>query len=191
MTEHDPQTARDTQWPRWEVFKQDAADKPHQAVGSVHATDAQLALLAARNVFVRRPSAHSIWVAPASAILAKTAEQLEAEANKYRPSGSGAKATYHLFRKTSHRRSMTFVDHAGTLEARSAEEALKLGAQAFAGEPALAWWVVADEHIHASDQDPDTIASWFEPANDKTYRQQAYYASVGLRPRQRSKPGES
>lgn len=27
----------DTQWPRWEVFKQDTPHKPHQAVGSVHA----------------------------------------------------------------------------------------------------------------------------------------------------------
>ena len=43
----------DTQWPRWEVFKQDTPKKPHQAVGTVHATDPEHALLTARNVFAR------------------------------------------------------------------------------------------------------------------------------------------
>src|SRR5690606_10476173 len=69
----------DTQWPRWEVFKQDAPNRPHQAVGSVHATDPEHALVTARNVFARRPAAVSMWVAPADAIFSRTLEQLEAD----------------------------------------------------------------------------------------------------------------
>ena len=58
----------DTQWPRYEVFKQDKPGKPHEAVGSVHAPDAEMAMLNARNVFVRRPSAVSLWVVAADVI---------------------------------------------------------------------------------------------------------------------------
>ncbi len=36
------------QWPRFEVFKQDKVDGPIRNVGSVHAPDAELALLNAR-----------------------------------------------------------------------------------------------------------------------------------------------
>ncbi|MFQ5435705.1 MAG: phenylacetic acid degradation protein, partial [Anaerolineae bacterium] len=38
----------DTQWPLWEVFKQDKPDKAHESVGTVHAPDAEMALLNAR-----------------------------------------------------------------------------------------------------------------------------------------------
>ena len=67
----------DSQWPRWEVFKQDTLSKPYQAVGSVHAADPEHALLNARNVFVRRPQAVSLWVAPADTIFSMTEEELE------------------------------------------------------------------------------------------------------------------
>jgi ring-1,2-phenylacetyl-CoA epoxidase subunit PaaB len=58
----------DSQWPRYEVFKQDRPGRPHQNVGSVHAPDAELALQNARDVFARRPSCHSLWVVPAEVI---------------------------------------------------------------------------------------------------------------------------
>ncbi|MCX7601844.1 MAG: phenylacetic acid degradation protein, partial [Meiothermus sp.] len=79
----------DTQWPRWEVFKQDTPSKPHQAVGSVHAADPQHALLTARNIFARRPQAVSMWVARADDIFSWTKEeiaegQLKAESHKAR-----------------------------------------------------------------------------------------------------------
>ena len=46
-----------TEWPRFEVIKQDTERSLPQMVGSVHATDPEHALLVARHVFVRRPSA--------------------------------------------------------------------------------------------------------------------------------------
>ena len=68
----------DTQWPRWEVFKQDGPGKVHQAVGSVHATDADHALYTARSVFARRPSAVSLRAVRAADIHAVTLEELGA-----------------------------------------------------------------------------------------------------------------
>ncbi|PYE55823.1 phenylacetic acid degradation protein [Deinococcus yavapaiensis] len=171
----------ETQWPRWEVFKQDTPSKPHQAVGSVHAADAQHALVTARTVFVRRPSAVSLWVVPADAIFAKTAEELQSrEAPSEAPSPLAERPSPFLaFRKTSHKRSMTFVDFAGQVDAVSPEEALDLARERFADGVALAWWIVPLGDVTKSDDDADTIESWFAPAKDKTYRQQSSYGVIG------------
>jgi ring-1,2-phenylacetyl-CoA epoxidase subunit PaaB len=67
----------DTQWPRFQVLLQEAEGKPHQDVGSVHAPDAEFALLNARDVFARRPACISMWVVPVEAIFSKTAEELK------------------------------------------------------------------------------------------------------------------
>lgn len=60
----------ETQWPLWEVFVQSEKGGAHQHAGSVHATDAEMALQNARDVFARRGPVISIWVVPASAITA-------------------------------------------------------------------------------------------------------------------------
>ncbi len=168
----------DTQWPRWEVFKQDTPNKPHQAVGSVHAADPQHALLTARNIFARRPQAVSMWVARADDIFSRTKEEL-AEGLWTPSSQPLASSLYLVFRKTSHKRSMTFVDHVGEVEASSPEEALEQAQAVFTDTEALAWWVVPADKVFKSDPSQETIESWFAPARDKTYKQQQYYATVG------------
>lgn len=182
--------APDGQWPRWEVFKQDAAGKPHQAVGSVHATDPEHALLMARSVFARRPAAVSLWVAPAGAVVAVTAEQLAAgDVPGGAPAGDGtgaAEARYLVFRKSSHRRAMTFVDHVGEVTAASAAAALAAARAAFPEPPALAWWLVPAASVTAS---PDAEAeAWFAPARGKTYKQQSEYAQLPQRRRKARTP---
>jgi ring-1,2-phenylacetyl-CoA epoxidase subunit PaaB len=66
----------DTQWPRFIVFQQAKVDAPHQYAGSVHAPDAEMALMNARDVFVRRPTCVSLWVVPSTAVFSRTAEEL-------------------------------------------------------------------------------------------------------------------
>ncbi|GAA5501440.1 hypothetical protein Dxin01_01172 [Deinococcus xinjiangensis] len=162
------------QWPRWEVFKKDNDKRPYQAVGSVHAGDPQHALLTARNIFVRRPAAVSLWVVREDDILSATPEELAANPAK---TGAGGAGTYHVGLKASHKRSMTFVDLVGTVEAKDAADAL---AQARAQHPdALAWLVMPDSAITRSDDTDDTVESWFEPAKEKTYKQQQYYGTIG------------
>jgi ring-1,2-phenylacetyl-CoA epoxidase subunit PaaB len=175
----------DTQWPRWEVFKQDTPSKPHQAVGSVHAADPEHALLTARNVFARRPLAVSIWVVRAEDIFSWTKEELaqspppEAESQTKPLAVDSRLSTFCVFRKTSHKRSMTFVDYVGEVLASSPEDALKQAQQQFTDAEALAWWVVPADKITKSDPSHETVESWFEPARDKTYKQQQYYATIG------------
>lgn len=59
-----------TQWPLWEVFTQAGKGAPHEHAGSVHATDAEHAMQNARDVYARRGEAVSLWVVPATAIVA-------------------------------------------------------------------------------------------------------------------------
>ncbi|MDO9712133.1 1,2-phenylacetyl-CoA epoxidase subunit PaaB [Paracraurococcus lichenis] len=56
--------------PLWEVFIRARAGLAHRHAGSVHAPDAQMALLAARDTYTRRGEGLSIWVVPSAAITA-------------------------------------------------------------------------------------------------------------------------
>ncbi|MEI6814406.1 MAG: 1,2-phenylacetyl-CoA epoxidase subunit PaaB [bacterium] len=60
----------DSQWPLWEVFTQGSKGLPFAHAGSVHAVDAENALLNARDVYARRGEAVNLWVVPSSAIVA-------------------------------------------------------------------------------------------------------------------------
>src|SRR6516162_6117532 len=56
--------------PLWEVFSRSRNGLAHKHVGSLHASDATMALQAARDVYTRRGEGLSIWVVPSSAITA-------------------------------------------------------------------------------------------------------------------------
>ena len=58
------------EWPLWEVFIRSRNGLDHKHCGSVHATDARMALQAARDVFTRRQEGVSIWVVRADHIVA-------------------------------------------------------------------------------------------------------------------------
>lgn len=184
----------DTQWPRFEVFKQDKATLPHQNVGSVHAPDAEMALLNARDVFGRRPSCISLWVVPERAIFSATAEELAADETQQalaaarRTAAEQPHTTFLVFQKTSQRRAMTFVAHVGEVEAASPQHALALALAMFGDEPVFTWWVCPADAITRSDS--DVVESWFEPAKDKTYRQQSYYNYIRRKSRSRASDSE-
>ena len=91
-------------WPKYEVFKQERDGGPFRNVGSVHAPDAELALLAARDVFARRPACHSLWVVPAATIYARSIQEPLPDA----PPGPAER--YAVCAKQSQRQAMTYVD---------------------------------------------------------------------------------
>lgn len=169
----------DTQWPRYEVFKQDAPHKPHEAVGSVHAPDAEMALLQARDVFVRRPSAVSLWVVAATAVFARTAQEIAADPAWSGPIMESDAQTYLVFTKTSQRRSMTYVRYVGDVTAVTPAHALQqaIASGQFDQDNVFVWWIVPRSAITRSD--PADIDSLFAPAQEKTYRQQSSYGFVG------------
>ena len=60
----------DTQWPVYEVFHQQARGEAHVHVGSIHATDPEMALVLAKEQYARRQACVNLWVVPVEAITA-------------------------------------------------------------------------------------------------------------------------
>ena len=58
------------EWPLWEVFVRTRAGLDHKHCGSLHASDAKLAIQLARDVYTRRQEGVSVWVVPSSQITA-------------------------------------------------------------------------------------------------------------------------
>ncbi len=65
---------KDTQWITWEVFHQAKRGAAHIHVGSVHAPDAEMAILMAKEQFARRQACVNLWVVPTHAIHATAYE---------------------------------------------------------------------------------------------------------------------
>lgn len=70
--------SNDTQGLLWEVFIQPNPGIPHKHAGSLHAADAETALMNARDVYTRRSEGMNIWVVPANAITASSPEDSSA-----------------------------------------------------------------------------------------------------------------
>jgi ring-1,2-phenylacetyl-CoA epoxidase subunit PaaB len=67
---HAQDPATRTEWPLWEVFVRSKAGLDHKHCGSLHASDAKMAVQMARDVYTRRQEGVSIWVVPSSQIVA-------------------------------------------------------------------------------------------------------------------------
>jgi ring-1,2-phenylacetyl-CoA epoxidase subunit PaaB len=63
--------------PLWEVFIRGRRGLSHQHVGSVHASDAEMALRNARDLYTRRSEGVSIWVVPAASVSASSPDEKE------------------------------------------------------------------------------------------------------------------
>lgn len=61
--------------PLWEVFIRPRNGLAHKHVGSLHAADAGMALIAARNAYTRRGEGNSIWVVASSDIASSDPEK--------------------------------------------------------------------------------------------------------------------
>ncbi len=60
------------QMPLWEIFIRGQHGVSHRHVGSLHASDAEMAVNNARDVYTRRNEGVSIWVVKSSEITAST-----------------------------------------------------------------------------------------------------------------------
>ena len=62
-------------WPLWEIFVRSKQGLDHKHVGSLHATDAAMAIENARDVYTRRMEGVSIWVVESKYITASNPEE--------------------------------------------------------------------------------------------------------------------
>lgn len=65
-------------WPLFEVFLRSKQGLNHKHVGSLHASDAEMAINNARDVYTRRMEGVSIWVVESKHITASNPEDSEA-----------------------------------------------------------------------------------------------------------------
>jgi ring-1,2-phenylacetyl-CoA epoxidase subunit PaaB len=165
----------DTQWPRFEVFVQARPDRAHEHVGSVHAPDRELALLNARDVFVRRPECVGLWLAPAGSVIPCTAQELVAHGGRVVGEAGAAIQSLvgvpvHVFAKLDPKGTLV---HLGEMAAPADEPGLWQGVARMAGRSPLVVWLVPSDAI--SRNEPEQAESLFSPASDKPFRDQAYY----------------
>jgi ring-1,2-phenylacetyl-CoA epoxidase subunit PaaB len=71
-------SSKKTEWPLWEIFIRSKQGLDHKHVGSLHATDAQMAIENARDVYTRRMEGVSIWVVESRHIHASNPDEAEA-----------------------------------------------------------------------------------------------------------------
>ncbi|MFB3906328.1 MAG: phenylacetic acid degradation protein [Acidobacteriota bacterium] len=152
----------DTQWPRFEVFLIEEDGKPAEHVGSVHAPDREMALLNARDVFVRRPRCRHLWVVPSAHVLFRTAEELMHDQPR---SGGGTEQRYLVFAKPSHREPLALWE---CLSATSAETALAAAVGTASRRLWPLWAVFPEAKLTRSD--PEAFESFFTPAETKHYK---------------------
>lgn len=62
-------------WPLWEIFVRSKQGLDHKHVGSLHATDAVMAIENARDVYTRRQEGVSIWAVESKHITASNPDE--------------------------------------------------------------------------------------------------------------------
>lgn len=65
-------------WPIWEVFIRSRNGLYHKHAGSIHASDAEMAIENARDVYTRRMEGESIWVVRSEDISASNPDDKQA-----------------------------------------------------------------------------------------------------------------
>ena len=157
------------------VFQKISARHAWQHNGTVHAPDAEMALLNARDVFSRRPDAIGMWVVPDKAIYKVTKEQL-AESNKLKDSLEfSTKKNIIVFAKLNE---LSACELLGEIQAKSAISALNSAREHFSEVDPLWWWLFPSEaRLASEEEDRDAL---FAPARDKTYKDQGLYHTVTM-----------
>lgn len=177
-------SGEDTQWPRFEVFLQEREGAAHMDVGSVHAPDAEIALLNARDVFVRRPDCTSLWIAPVDAIFSRTRQELDDDRSQEEAPVDEKPVDYYVFAK---RKPAGTLVQVGEVSAPSPKFALQKARQQMKElQDALVIWICPQAVVHKSAA-PDA-ESLFSPARDKPYRMATDFHTVTAMREIRSDP---
>jgi ring-1,2-phenylacetyl-CoA epoxidase subunit PaaB len=166
----------DTQWLRFMVFQQEAEGKPFVHNGTVHAPDIEMALLNARDVFARRPQAIAMWVVAADSIFTQTREELAKGFNE--PSTDNpinGLTDYFVFGKFAQQDQCRYI---GEVQAGSPKSAMSVAVKNYDDQHPLWWWVFPKSAILTSR--PQDISPMFDPAREKTFKDQAEYPVVTM-----------
>jgi ring-1,2-phenylacetyl-CoA epoxidase subunit PaaB len=163
------------------VFEREKERAPWRHNGTVHAPDAEMALLNARDVFSRRPEQAAMFVVPADAITTKTREEL-ADPDWAAGAAAGEQQPYLVFAKLFEQGP---CEHIAEITAASPVAALAAAIEAHQGESTLWWWAFPASAVLSS-QDADS-APMFGPARDKSFKSSNEYPVVTMMRKLRGK----
>ncbi len=79
MSDKADPAARPADWPLWEVFVRSRSGLDHKHCGSLHASDPQMAIQMARDVYTRRLEGNSVWVVRSDQIVASDPDNRESD----------------------------------------------------------------------------------------------------------------
>jgi len=164
----------DTQWPRFQVFVQVKAGEPFLDYGTVHASDAEMALLNARDVFARRPACVAMWVVPVEGIFSKTSQELKTWNDTSSMDNAKVPEPYYVFTKPKSIGTQTLL---GQVKAASPEQALLLALKQYQNKKSTFVWWVFPARLVLSSQEQD-IPSLYAPAGEKNFRLSTDYKTV-------------
>lgn len=155
-------------WPRWEAFVRQNGGLSHVYSESVHAPDAETALLNARDAYLRRVEGVSLWVIPADQVTVWESDGPKPPLVDVAPRPS---ALWEVF--VRHRRGLAHV-HAGSIPATGPGDAIGKARKVYVTrEVGISVWVTPSASVNAAD--PKDAAALFEPFSDKDYRYPTYY----------------
>lgn len=160
----------DTQWPRFYVFEQPGEGMPFVHAGSVHAADPEMALLAARDLFGRRPQRTAMLLVRYSAIFARTVQEIKTKPPSPGPDSDAPEHAFLVFGKPTQRGVCTLL---GEIRAQGHEPALALALERWGDQAAVVWWVFKRSEVVFSD--PEQQALLFESSPGKEYRHESHY----------------
>lgn len=164
------QSGEDAVWPLWEIFIRSKQGLDHKHAGSLHASDARMAIENARDVYTRRQEGISLWAIDSSHIHSSEAN----DTDKSKKISSGSKEEDPLWEVFTRSKQGLDFKQAGSLHAPNAAAAIESAHQTYAqGKEGVGIWVVESKHLHASD--PADEDMFFEPAVNKTYRHPTFY----------------
>jgi ring-1,2-phenylacetyl-CoA epoxidase subunit PaaB len=127
-----------------------------------------MALQTARDVFVRRPACHSLWVVPAAEVVTRSGEQWDAQSQV--ADKEGAAKPYLIFARPNQRDPHQYRSR---LDAPSPAAALRQYYELDPDSARLGAWAVPVDSLTSSRE--DDAEAWFQPAEAKAYRHGSFY----------------
>lgn len=187
----------DTQWPRYYVFEQPEEGAAFSYAGSVHAPDAEMALLIARDTFARRPRRTAMWLVRDIRIFSLTREQLDAAPQGGDGAGVGGEGAaggdpgggenggggersespvrYHVFSKRTQK---GVHIHSGEMEAATPEEAIRRADAEQGGGKFPVWWAIAEKDLVRSPEEDREVL--YDSSPGKSFRHESEYPVVTM-----------
>ncbi|MCS7077353.1 MAG: hypothetical protein NZ455_11625 [Bacteroidia bacterium] len=156
------------QWQTFEVFHQKKPDEPHIHVGAVHASNADVAFLFAKEQYARRLQCYNLWLAKTADIYAYNLEKKQNDNFNSQEVQSHPEVMYDIFYQISRGEHPKYT---GTVIATHPDQAIQEAQKNF-GSNSFMIWAIPQDKIY---KQPIEQAEMYAFAPKKSYRDATGY----------------